>query len=294
MQKQAIKILGALLLMTACNSAVLEPRNMGSIILSLSSDIEIEARTKTDGMMDCSDFTVFIEGTTLVGNNHSVSYRYGDMTGKENIPFGVYTVSAESCTEQEAAPEGEPGCARYAGATSDGEVSVRSEEPVPVVLTCHMANAKASVYLDESFTKDFTDITASLTMDDSRTVTAIDSENTAGGREIYFNVPETGGALVYTIKGTVAGKRLTYTNESSPIMLEPAKWAKITIKSNHNGIIGVPGIDVDETLKDNYITEVIDPEDGSGIDGGEMKLPSIKVSTKINDVEVIECELDIY
>ena len=47
-------------------------------------------------------------------------------------------------------------------------------------------------------------------------------------------------------------------------------------------------------MVDNYVTEIIDPEDGSGIVSGDLNLPSIMVNTAINKVEVIECELDVY
>lgn len=290
MQKSLIDIIAPVLLLTACNVSVLEPQKMGSIALALSSDIEVEAQTKAGEVMDCSDFMVFINGTTLIGNSYSAGSLYKDMTGK--VPYGTYVLSAESCSESVAAPVGKLGCARYTG--SSGEVLVRSEATVPVAITCHMTNAKASIYLDESFTQDFTDITATLTVG-SRTVTVIDPVNTADGKEAYFNIPENGNAsLVYRITGTVAGRELTYTNASKPMSLERAKWAKITIKSNHNGNIGKPDIDVDGTMGDNYVTEIINPEEGTDVIDGNLSLPSILVNTSLNDVEVIECELGIY
>lgn len=289
MQKSAINTIGALLLMTACNTAVLEPQQMGSITLSLSSDIEVEAQTKADNSIDCSGFSVFINGTTLVGTPYSQTYLYSQMTDKNNVPFGTYVLSAENCDENEAIDGF--GCARYTGESE--QIQVRSEETVPVSITCHMINAKASITLHESFTQDFTSITASLTIGD-RSVTVIDQSNTSGGQEVYFNVPVNGGQLVYRITGTIAGKELTYTNASSPMLLEPAKWAKILIKSNHNGIIGKPDIDVNDDMEDNYVTEIIDPEQGTELTGGTMNLPSIIVNSAINDVEVIPCEIEVY
>lgn len=294
MQKSLINIIAPLLLLTACNTAVLEPQKMGSISLSLYSDIEVEAETKTGGVMDCSSFTVFINGTTLIGNTYSASSTYAAMTGE--VPFGTYVLSAESCNEASAHTENNNfGCARYTGESA--EVQVRSEETVPVSITCHMVNAKASIYLDESFTEDFDDIIATLTVG-NRTVTVMDLQNTADGKEAYFNIPEGSESvnLYYRIEGTIAGKKLVYTNASSstPLILERAQWAKITIRSNHNGIIGKPDIDVDGEMVDNYVTEIIDPEDGSGIVSGDLNLPSIMVNTAINKVEVIECELDVY
>lgn len=287
MHKSLIKIFAPVLLLTACNTAVLEPQKMGSIALSLSSDVEVEAQTKADDVMDCSDFMVFINGTTLVGNTYSAESLYKDIIG--DVPYGAYVLSAESCSAANA--ESGLGCARYTGASD--EVQVRSEEPVSVSIICHMANAKASIYLDESFTQDFTAVTATLTVG-NRMVTAIAPNAPSDGKEAYFNIPESGTAsLIYRITATVAGKELTYTNASNPMTLERAKWAKITIKSNHNGNIGKPDINVDGTMGDNYVTEIINPENGSEITDGSMNHPSIIVNTAINDVEVIECELDI-
>lgn len=292
MQKSKINIIAPLLLLTACNAAVLEPQNMGSIALSLSSDIEVEAETKA-GEMDCRGFTVFINGTTLVGNTYSETCTYATMTGK--VPYGTYVLSAESCNEEKAHSENSNfGCARYTGEST--EVQVRSEETVPVSITCHMVNTKASIYLDESFTKDFTNITATLTVG-NRTVTVMDPQNTTDGKEAYFNIPEGSESvnLVYRIEGTIAGKELVYTNASSatPMTLSRAQWAKITIKSNHNGIIGRPDIGVDGSMGENTVTEIINPENGSEITDGNLNLPSIIVNTSVNDVEVIECELDV-
>ena len=288
MLKSAIKISAALLLLTACNELVFESQQMGSITLSLSSDIEVDAQTKA-ASVDCSDFIVSINGTTLMGSPYSSESLYKDMTGL--VPFGSYVLSAQSCTEKTALEANSGlGCVRYAG--ESGTVSVRSEESVPVTITCHMVNAKASIYLDESFTADFTDITASLSVD-KRTVTVIDQKNTTGGQEVYFNVPQSGASLVYTVTGKIGEKTLTYTNASSPMLLKAAKWAKITIKSNHNGNIGIPDIDVDDTMDDNHHTEYIDPENGSGLVDGSMDFPSIFVDTYMHDATVIDCVLEV-
>ena len=288
MLKSAIKISAALLLLTACNESVFESQQMGSIALSLSSDIEVNAQTKA-ASVDCSEFIVSINGTTLMGNSYSSESLYKEMTGL--VPFGSYVLSAQSCTETTAVEANSGfGCVRYVGESEN--VSVRSVESVPVSITCHMVNAKASIFLDESFTADFTDITASLSVN-NRTVTVIDQDNTIGGKEVYFNVPESGASLVYTVTGKIGEKTLTYTNASSPMLLKAAKWAKITIKSNHNGNIGKPDIDVDDTLDNSHHTEYIDPETGSDIVDGSMNLPSIFVDTYMHEATVIDCVLEV-
>ncbi len=294
MQKSAIKTLAALLLLTACNEMVMEPGKMGSISLSLSSDVEVVAPTKA-GSVDTDNFTVNIQGEQVTGEQYTRNYIYSQMQNAVSVPFGSYDISAESCTVAKAV-EG-LGCVRYYGIAEDVEID--SSEPEAVTLNCRMVNAKASLTLDQSFLDDFDDISASLKIRE-REVQVPLAQNPAGGQEIYFNVPETGGALVYTVratvcKGTDQERELTYTNANSsqPMILLPAKWAKILIKSNHNGSIGGPDISVDDEMGENSSTEFIDPEGGTEIVEGNMNLPNITVNTTLADATVIDCVLGV-
>ena len=75
--------------------------------------------------------------------------------------------------------------------------------------------------------------------------------------------------------------------------LYPAKWAKITIKSNHNGLIG-PGVLVDGNMGSESFTEFIDPEEGNVVVDGTAATPSIQVDTQIDDATIVDCIIDIY
>lgn len=293
MLKSAIKPLAALLLLTACNEMVMEPGQMGSIALSLSSDVEVEAPTKA-GSVDCDNFKVSVTGKRQTGEDYLEEYIYSQMEANEAIPFGSYVISAQSCTEEDAV-EG-LGCVRYYGKTS--EIKIESQTAVPVTVKCKMVNAKATLTLDQSFLDDFADITASLKIGERVVQVPLTQENPSGGQEIYFNVPETGGSLIYTVtakicKGTAQERTLTYSNASSPLTLLPAKWAKVVIKSNHNGIIGGPDISFDDELGENSSIVVIDPDSGTEFIEGDMNLPKIYVDTSIADATVIDCELDV-
>lgn len=293
MLKSAIKTLAALLLLTACNEMVMEPGQMGSISLSLSSDVEVEAPTKA-GSVDCSNFKVSVTGKRQNGDGYQEEYVYSEMKAKEAIPFGSYVIAAQSCTEEKAV-EG-LGCVRYYGKTS--EMKIESQTPVSVTVKCKMVNAKATLTLDQSFLDDFADITASLKIGDRVVQLPLTPEKPSGGQEIYFNVPETGGSLIYTVtakicKGTAQERTLTYSNASAPMTLMPAKWAKIVIKSNHNGTINGPDISYDDELGENSSTIVIDPDSGTEFIEGDMNLPKIYVDTSIADATVIDCELDV-
>lgn len=304
MQKSAKILSGALLLLTACNEMVLEPGLMGSMALSLSSDVEIEAPVKSAGSINLDEFQVAVKGETATGEAYLQEYVYGDMDADESvpIPFGAYTVSAQSCTEAKAA-EG-LGCVRYHGCSD--EFQVESMTVVPVTVRCTMVNAKASLTLDQSFLEDFDDISVKLKVSyteegqlkEREVDVPVNSEHPACGQEVYFNVPAAGGSLTYSVsavvcKGTAQERTVTYSNSTSPMTLLPAKWAKIIVRSNHNGIIGGPDISVDDTMGDNSFTEIIDPDGGTEIIESEMNLPTIYVDTTLDDAIVVDCVLDV-
>lgn len=263
---------------------------MGSITLSLSSENEVAVSTKADAV-DCSGFLVDIYGETFLGQEYaSEQYTYSAMPDAVELPYGCYYVYAQSCLETVA--EDGFGCVRYEGLSD--QVSVLSQTPEKVTVSCKMVNGKVTMTFDEGFLEDFSDVTVDVTC--TRTVTMTSDEANAP-TDVYFNVPEQGAELVYTIygtvgEGTVSAKVLKYTNASSPMILAPAKWAKITIKSNHNGIIG-PGINIDGDMGNESFTEQIDPESGETVQDGTAPAPSIFVDTRIDDATVIDCVLDI-
>jgi hypothetical protein len=288
MRNPAIYITAALLLASACNKAVMEPQRMGAISLALSSDKEVMVETKADAV-DCSGFLVDIYGTTFLGQDYaSEQYVYSEMPDAVVIPYGYYHVSAQSCTS-DAAEDGY-GKVRYQGVSD--QVDVLSQTPSAVTVNCKMVNGKVTIIIDDSFLEDFEDVTAELTA--TRTVELTSAQANAP-TEVYFNTPAEGVQLIYTVYGTVkaSGQRLKYSNTASPMNLMPAKWAKITIKSNHNGLIG-PDVTVDGNMGSDSFTEVIDPETGDTILDGTAGLPSILVDTQIDDATVIDCIIDIY
>lgn len=293
MQKSAINLIGALLLLTACNEMVLEPGNMGFMALSLSSDFEIEAPVKSAGSVNLDEFQVEVKGQKATGEDYLQAYVYGQMQSSEAVPFGTYTVSAQSCTEEKAA-EG-LGCVRYQGCSEEFEVA--SQTAVPVTVRCAMVNAKASLTLDQSFLDDFTGISVKLKVEDREVDVPVDAEHPSCGQEVYFNVPEEGASLTYTVtavvlKGTPQERSVTYTN-TKPITLLPAKWAKIIVRSNRNGQIGGPDVSYDDSLGDDSFTETIDPGSGTETIEGIMNLPKIYVNTTLADATVVDCILDV-
>lgn len=289
MKKTAITI--SMLILAACNMDVIESQQMGTITLSVSQSLDVTAETKAGGSVDCSGFLVGITGQTFLGNEYSWSETYGNITGAMEIPYGSYSVYAESCSE--TAAETGFGCVRYYG--ESGQTDILSPEPVPVSVTCTMSNGKATITFDSSFLEDFGDVSSKLTVD-KRNV-ALTKEQSDGNTEVYFNVSPSGSNLIYTVfgtigKGTANERKLSYSNSASPLVLSPAKWARITIRSNHNGSIG-PGISADEDFEENSSSEVLDPEEGELTTDDMMGLPSIIVDTTLDDVTEIDCEIDV-
>ncbi len=284
--RKAFLYIIAVALATSCSVDMMDSSRMGSISLSLSSDVEVVTGTKADAI-DCSEFLVDIYGTTYFDSQaYEKQYVYGSMPESITIPFGYYYVSAQNCTEADA--EDGTGKVRYYGVSN--QIDVLSNTTVPVPIICTMANGKTSMIFDESFTEDFTNISVSFTIGD-RTV-----ELTGGNlaTEVYFNVPAEGAELGYRIVGTVATgtsqeREVSYTNPD-PIVLTPGKWVKFTIKSNHNGAIA-PGVEVNDEMDSDNHTEWINPD--GGIEEGEISTISIQVDTTIDDATTVEGVLEI-
>ncbi len=290
MRKTALYITTALLLASSCNEALMEPQKTGSISLSLSSDKEVVVDTKA-GSVDCSSFLVDIYGETFLGQQYaSEQYVYSEITEPVVIPYGYYHVSAQNCLE--AAAEDGFGTVRYYGVSE--QVDILSKVTASVSVTCKMVNGKVTLTLDESFLSDFSDPSVELIVG-SRTV-ELTADQAKGNTDVYFNVPAEGSDLIYKVygtvgKGTAQERRFTYSNSASPMQLLPAKWAKITIKSNHNGLIG-PDITVDGNMGDQIFTEVINPEGGVDTQYGEIPV-TLLVNTEIEDATVIDCVIDV-
>ena len=280
MRKSFLYIGAALILAAGCNKEVIRSEKSGLITLNLSSDQEV---VLTKGQMDCSNFNVYITGTTFLSKPYSKSYICSQMTKGVSIPYGTYAIASDNCTSEEAAKGF--GQARYWGETTK-DINISSQEPVSVTVNCAMVNGKIQVVFDESFTTDFTNPSIKLSQAD-RNVTMTLKETISSSA--YFNVEESGTTISYTIYGDIADRRLEY---SSSVVLSPAKCAIITIKSNHNGLIG-PGVDVDDSMKGDDHTIVINPDGIETPDSGNVNAPSITIDTKMDDAVVENVQIGI-
>jgi hypothetical protein len=202
------------------------------------------------------------------------------------LPYGLYSIMAESCAEDVAHSSNDGyGCVRFMGMTADVQVKSQSSLATAVSVVCTMANAKVSVAFDAGFLSDFQDVRAEITLGDR--VTVITSSQ-ASGVQAYFNV-EAGSVLNYSVYGTIDGTELKYT---SSIVLSPAKHARLTFKSNHNGVLG-PQVSVDKEIGTNEISGSIDSGSGSPVTGGDIEKPVIYVDYEIKDAVEDETVIDV-
>ena len=280
MRKSFLYIGAALIMAAGCNKEVIRSEKSGLITLNLSSEQEV---VLTKGSMDCSNFNVYITGTTFLSESYSKSYICSQMAEGVSIPYGTYAIASDNCTSEQAATG--LGKARYWGETTG--ISIYSQEPVSVTVNCTMVNGKIQVVFDESFTKDFTNPSITLSQADRNVTMTLEQTLSSSA---YFNVEASDTTRIsYTIYGDIDDRRLEY---SSSVDLSPAKCAIITIKSNHNGLIG-PGVDVDDSMKGDDHTIVINPDGIEMPDSGNVNAPSITIDTKMDDAVVENVQIGI-
>lgn len=280
MRKSFLYIGAALILAAGCNKEVIRSEKSGLITLNLSSEQEV---VLTKGSIDCSNFNVYITGTTFLSESYTKSYICSQMAKGVSIPYGTYAIASDNCTSKEAATG--LGQARYWGETTG--ISIYSQEPVSVTVNCTMVNGKIQVVFDESFTKDFKNPSIKLSQADRNVTMTLEQTLKSSA---YFNVGTSGKTTIsYTIYGDIDDRTLEY---SSSVDLSPAKCAIITIKSNHNGLIG-PGVDVDDSMKGDDHTIIINPDGIETPDSGNVNAPSITIDTKMDDAVVENVQIGI-
>ena len=100
MRKSFLYIGAALILAAGCNKEVIRSEKSGLITLNLSSDQEV---VLTKGSMDCSNFNVYITGTTFLSESYSKSYICSQITKDVSIPYDTYAIASNNCTAAQAA-----------------------------------------------------------------------------------------------------------------------------------------------------------------------------------------------
>lgn len=241
-------------LLTGCNEKIeVDTLEYGTINPVLSSDVEVSVSTKATTELTANEAANY--NLKIVSSSTGVDFNciYQEFIPTTPYPAAEdYTMYAESCTEGDAAPSGENGCARFAGSQ---DFIVEANKATPVTVACTMANSKAGVVFDASFTSAFTEHKVELTVGER---SAEYSANTTDDNAFYFNIPAGGATIEYTISGKFSGTDKLYTGEVSGV--EAAKYVKLTIKADtSNGTIGAPTITVDKACDDDPRDVVVNP-----------------------------------
>ncbi len=273
-----------LLAVASCSQKMSGPELYGSLDLRLSSEVEAEVSTKAEEASTFALYNIRLTGTKTGNDPYTASVVYGEIEEPLVLPYGLYSIEAESCTETQA-HEGY-GCVRFYGKTDGIQIKTPAENPTPVSVECHMANSKISVSFDPGFLSDFEQVRAELVMGE-RIITITSDQ--AASVMAYFNVGQTGSEIIYSVYGTIDDVERQY---SSSILLLPAKHASLTFKSNHNGILG-PQVTVDGEMGTNEIEGSVIPGSGTPVTGGDIEKPVIYVEYAIKDAVEIETIIDV-
>lgn len=253
-------MLAAFAAMTSCQEMIIERHAEGRISLELDNSPVFEVTTRADETsqaVSADDFNVYVSS-----DDATFTYVYKDMPSVITVPVGLYTVSAENVSMNDAVSKPDMwGQVRYAGQTALEEV-VAGLDPTTFSLTCTMVNTAVSVVFGENIDKHFTDFKITAYTDASRKL-----EYTVGntsGEEPAVGYFDSGISLNYVFTGTymIEDEHMTITGSK---VLQPATHLHLTFRmSEQNGAVGKPEIIVDARCEDLYETITVDPsEDGS-------------------------------
>lgn len=240
----------------SCQKNLIQREANGTLSLQLENSPVVEVLTRASGDdVSVDEFNVYVSSKDAV-----FTYVYKAMPSVITVPVGLYTVSAENVTEEQALTLPDVwGQVRYAGASEEKEV-VAGLTPTQYSLTCKMVNTAVSVKFGENIDKHFKDYKITAYTDQDRkldyTIANTTAETPAVG---YF---DSGVALNYVFTGTyiIGDEPMTITGSKT---LQPATHLHLTFRmSEQNGTVGKPEIIVDTQCDDLYETITVDPSEG--------------------------------
>lgn len=251
--KKTIIAAAALVAMAACNKSVIEmaPASYGTFSLGMSADTEIVA-TKADenGILTDTEAADYI--VTLSGSNGWEKF-YKNITEEDRTrPAGTYTLSA--CNISEAASVNGKGDMRLASEAQS--VEIKAGQNTDVTISCKVVNSKVTVALADGFSSVFENV--EIVLDPSaRNLAMTAGDHSENADDAWFPVGEVNWQLTATVVSTDMTKVYTGSFDA-----EAAKWNKLTFSAGQNGTLTLK-IQVDKTITENPVTEVIDPLSGT-------------------------------
>lgn len=250
--KKLLALAGIALIAAACTNNDEPAQECGQINLTLENstapEIEVNTRTIKDlTETEAKEYNIQVlqDDNVKLGATNYLTFKNTTFI----FPIGSgYTVTAESCTEEDGKSANDGvGQVRYFGTSAPFEI--KTNEISNVKVTCTMANAKVSITYDEVFAQVFTGYTVQVSTeaDPSRVITfGSDSKCNSTYDAAFFNIDSQNPNLKCVVSGTYKGNVRTATQI---IPLEAAKWYKLNIKTSASGQIGM-GILVDDTVEE--------------------------------------------
>lgn len=224
-------------LAASCNSQEMEPSvRYGTLSVALEEP-EIVVQTKTGTLLDknsdeAAKYTVRVFDSSDVQQYTST---YKDFTA-QTLPFGIYYVTAENCTEAEA--EDGNGEMRLFGQSTNVTLSKDYQNQTATV-TCEVTNAMFTVSFDADAKKHIDNLQVVLTKG-TRILTITETDvNT----ETWFNP----GTVSYTISGTFNGNSLELKGSKE---LNAKDDVKLHVKVNmENGELLAPDVSFQASIE---------------------------------------------
>ena len=137
----------------------------------------------------------------------------GELSNRLNAGYG-YSLYAQSCTEEDAESANEGwGKRRYEGKSQP--FAVIAGQTTKVSIPCKVANGGISAYFDKTVTDNFTGYSITITEGTREIVFNASNSDKKNGEVIengavaYFNIPEAGRTVSYTVKVGSVTKTLT-------------------------------------------------------------------------------------
>ena len=220
-----------------------QPVEYGTISLGISNDESVTVSPREAATPEVlANYNI----TVKQGEDQKYNGKYSTLT--TTYPAGTnYTVSAESCTDDEALTANSNwGQARYFGQT-ENSFEIKANENTAVAFTCTMTNTKVCVIWDPTISDNsfFSEYSVQLweASNVSRSCT-FGSTSVEDNPVAFFNIdsdPQLTGTVSYKFGG------VSKTATISPITLKAKDYNKLTVKaSGSNGGIALT-ITIDDT-----------------------------------------------
>ena len=257
MGKQILIIsLVGLLLFSACSDSdnPTLSNETGEISFSVVDTTEVNNLTRASLDVDVNEFKL-----SLTRGNYSVfsNKRYGDIIGTSFLCAARpdYSLTAESCTEEEAESANDGwGQFRVAGKQVFAVVANQSKT---VTVNCGLSSSSVNVEFSDFVVSTFTNYSIELHAIDAYDRKLTFDESNYSSKTAYFNVGESGRELAYTV--TLPALETPY---SGILNLEPSKNYELSVKVQNEGTseTAILGITVDGALlEEKILTEKINP-----------------------------------